>query len=78
MFGYVTGQNGKLIWLNLVFLFSIVLMPFSTAVYSEYSTPTPYSTYYTIPGLCIEYLPDRLSELYVVEIYRELFKWCYK
>src|SRR5690349_2034288 len=39
MFGYVVDYNGKLIWLNLLFLFSIVLMPFSTAVYSEYSTP---------------------------------------
>lgn len=28
MFGYVTDYNGKLIWLNLLFLFSIVLMPF--------------------------------------------------
>ncbi|MEO6454761.1 MAG: TMEM175 family protein [Ginsengibacter sp.] len=51
MFGYVINYTGKLIWLNLVFLFSIVLMPFSTAVYSEYSTPKhieligPYSVY---------------------------------
>lgn len=51
MFGYVINYNGKLIWLNLLFLFSIVLMPFSTAVYSEYSTPEltklilPYSVY---------------------------------
>ena len=57
MFGYVTGQNGKLIWLNLVFLFSIVLMPFSTAVYSEYSTPnhihliTPYLVY--VLNICL-------------------------
>src|SRR3954471_15920125 len=28
MFGYVTHFNGKLIWLNMFFLFSIVLMPF--------------------------------------------------
>ena len=51
MFGYVVDYNGKLIWLNLLFLFSIVLMPFSTAVYSEYSTPEhirlilPYAIY---------------------------------
>jgi len=38
MFGYVVNYNGKLVWLNLLFLFSIVLMPFSTAVYSEYSS----------------------------------------
>jgi uncharacterized membrane protein len=38
MFGYVVNYTGKLIWFNLLFLFSIVLMPFSTAVYSEYSS----------------------------------------
>lgn len=57
MFGYVTDYNGKLIWLNLVFLFSIVLMPFTTAVYSEYSMPekiqliTPYAVY--VGNLCL-------------------------
>jgi len=51
MFGFVTNYNGKLIWLNLGFLFSIVLMPFSTAIYSEYSSPAfihlilPYAIY---------------------------------
>lgn len=39
MFGYVTHYNGKLIWLNLFLLFSIVLMPFTTSIYSEYSAP---------------------------------------
>jgi len=51
IFGYVINYNGKLIWLNLFFLFSIVLMPFSSAVYSEYSMPeyiwliSPYFVY---------------------------------
>ncbi len=51
MFGFVTNYNGRLIWLNLGFLFSIVLMPFSTAIYSEYSSPAlihlilPYAIY---------------------------------
>src|SRR5689334_20030557 len=39
MFGYIRNYNGKLIWINLLFLFSIVLMPFSSAIYSEYSMP---------------------------------------
>jgi len=39
IFGFVVNYTKKLIWLNLLFLFSIVLMPFSTAVYSEYSSP---------------------------------------
>lgn len=42
MFGFVVNYTPKLIWLNIIFLFSIVLMPFSTAVYSEYSTNEEY------------------------------------
>ncbi|MEP6748476.1 MAG: TMEM175 family protein, partial [Bacteroidota bacterium] len=51
MFGFVVNYNSRLIWLNLLFLFSIVLMPFSTNVYSEYSSPElfhlnwPYAIY---------------------------------
>jgi len=37
MFGFVTSYNRKLLVLNLVFLFFIALMPFSTGFYSEYS-----------------------------------------
>jgi uncharacterized membrane protein len=37
MFGFVTAYNRRLIILNLVFLFFIVLMPFSTGFYSEYA-----------------------------------------
>lgn len=36
MFGYVVNYDKKLLWMNLVFLMAIVLMPFSTAFYSEY------------------------------------------
>lgn len=36
MFGYVVNYDRKLLWLNLMFLMAIVLMPFSTAFYSEY------------------------------------------
>jgi len=35
MFGFVDNYNGGLLWLNLFYLLSIVLMPFSTALYSE-------------------------------------------
>jgi len=57
LFGYVINYNGKLIWLNLLFLFSIVLMPFSSAVYSEYSMPeyvrliSPYVVY--VVNICL-------------------------
>jgi len=36
LFGYVTNYTPKLIRLNLLFLFAVALMPFSTAFYSEY------------------------------------------
>lgn len=42
MFGFVVHYTNKLIRLNLIFLLSIVLMPFSTAVYSEYSMSENY------------------------------------
>ncbi len=41
-FGFVNNFNDKLIWLNFYFLLTIVLMPFSSAYYSEsggYSVP---------------------------------------
>jgi uncharacterized membrane protein len=37
LFGFVKNYNGGLIWLNIFFLMAIVLMPFTTALYSEYA-----------------------------------------
>ena len=37
MFGFVTAYNKRLMVLNLIFLFFIVLMPFSTGLYSEFA-----------------------------------------
>ena len=36
MFGFVVNYNQRLLWLNLIFLLAVVLMPFSTAFWSEY------------------------------------------
>ena len=44
MFGYVVHYNRKLLWNNLIFLLSIVIMPFSSAFYSDY-----FITYTKIP-----------------------------
>jgi uncharacterized membrane protein len=44
MFGYVINFTDKLIWLNIFFLLTVALMPFSTGFYSEYvltKTMTP-------------------------------------
>jgi uncharacterized membrane protein len=39
LFGFVVDYTPKLIWLNMMFLLSIVLMPFSTGLFGEYSVP---------------------------------------
>lgn len=52
MFGYVINYSKRLLWINLIFLFTIVIMPFTTAIYSEYSVTeghlkliSPYAIY---------------------------------
>ncbi len=51
LFGFVHKYTNRLIFLNMLFLFSIVLMPFSTGLFGEYSTPstihmfTPFAFY---------------------------------
>jgi uncharacterized membrane protein len=49
MFGYVTSYNSKIIVLNLIFLFFIALMPFSTGFYSEYAGPELFRKQLTVP-----------------------------
>jgi uncharacterized membrane protein len=36
IFGFVSNYSSRLIWINMAFLFTIVLMPFSSAYYTEY------------------------------------------
>ena len=38
LFGFVVNFNLRLLWLNLFFLLAVILMPFTTAFYSEYIT----------------------------------------
>ncbi len=45
LFSYLTNYDAKLIRLNLLFLFSIVLMPFTTALYSEFYQPNVHVPY---------------------------------
>lgn len=40
LFGFVHKYSARLIFLNMLFLFSIVLMPFSTGLFGEYSRPS--------------------------------------
>ena len=50
LFGFVTGYTPRLVALNLFFLFTIVLMPFSTGIFGEYSRP---STIHLITPLAV-------------------------
>jgi len=36
LFGFVVNFNERLLWLNLFFLLAVILMPFTSAFYSEY------------------------------------------
>ena len=49
IFGYVVKYTTALLWINLGFLFTVVLLPFSAALLGEYSTYTsmklPYAIY---------------------------------
>jgi uncharacterized membrane protein len=49
MFGFVTGYTRKLLLLNLVFLFFVALMPFSTGFYSEFAGPDLYRQQLKVP-----------------------------
>jgi len=69
MFSFVENYNSKLLWLNLIFLLSIVLMPFSSGIYGEYSNKidlvVPYTVY--VFNICL----TGYFKLQAVEIYRQ-------
>lgn len=49
IFGYVKRSNPRLLWINLAFLLSVVILPFSAGLLGEYSSQTnmhlPYGIY---------------------------------
>jgi len=55
IFGYVENYNVRLLWLNLLFLFSVVLLPFTSAFIGEYATKQnlllPYGIY--VINICL-------------------------
>lgn len=66
MFGFVVNYNRKLLILNLIFLMGIVLMPFSTAFYSEYIlrfVNSPMIVY--VSNICLISLANILLWLYI-------------
>lgn len=61
LFSYLINYDNKLIWLNILFLFSIALMPFTTALYSEFYQPNLHVPYmvYTV-NICLTGLSSYL------------------
>jgi len=78
MFGFVTAYNPTLLRLNLFFLFFIVLMPFSTALYSEYAGSALFArkikvpmTFYVLNFVCIGIL-NYIMWIYISKPSRKL------
>lgn len=55
IFGYAINYTTSLIWINLAFLFSVVLLPFSSGLLGEYASDTemklPYAVY--VANMCL-------------------------
>jgi uncharacterized membrane protein len=49
IFGFVTRYDRKLLWKNLYFLLTIVIMPFTTGLYSEYTGTVMFEKQLKVP-----------------------------
>jgi len=67
IFGYVKKYNTNLLWINLAFLFSVVLLPFSSGFIGEYSSDldlyVPYAIY--VANICLTALMNCWLWLYI-------------
>ena len=67
IFGYVDKYTSKLIWLNLMFIFSVVLLPFTSGLLGEYATETqlhiPYGIY--VANICLTATMNAILWFYV-------------
>lgn len=67
IFGYVEKYTNRLIWLNLMFLFSVVLLPFTSGLLGEYASETelhlPYGIYVT--NICFTAIMNAILWFYV-------------
>ena len=74
IFGYVEKYTSRLIWLNLMFLFSVVLLPFTSGLLGEYASEThlliPYSVY--VINICLTALMNAVLWFYVSNPKHEL------
>lgn len=67
IFGYVEKYTTRLIWLNLMFLFSVVLLPFTSGLLGEYASEThlhlPYGIY--VANICFTAIMNAILWFYV-------------
>ena len=67
IFGYVEKYTARLIWHNLLFLFSVVLLPFTSGLLGEYASDThlliPYGIY--VLNICLAALTNAILWFYV-------------
>lgn len=73
IFGYIKKYNTSLLWINLAFLFTVVLLPFSSALMGEYSTElelwVPYVVYVT--NICLVAIVNCWLWIYISNPKRE-------
>ena len=74
IFGYVKKYTTNLFWINLIYLLSVVLLPFSSGLMGAYSTHTemhlPYAIY--VINMCLTGFANCLLWIYVSNPNREL------
>lgn len=74
IFGYGKSYTSGLIWLNLAFLFSVVLLPFSSGLLAEYGSDThmflPYGIY--VANICLTGFMNCWLWLYISNPKRDL------
>ncbi len=67
IFGYVKKYTSRLLWLNLSFLFSVVLLPFTSGLLGEYAIETelhlPYAVY--VINICLTAFMNALLWFYL-------------
>ena len=67
IFGYVEKYTARLIWHNLLFLFSVVLLPFTSGLLGEYASDShlliPYGVY--VLNICLVALMNAILWFYV-------------
>lgn len=74
IFGYVKKTTGILVWFNLAFLFSVILLPFSSGLFGEYGSQinmyVPYLIY--VLNMCLTGIANCALWVYVSNPKRDL------